>query len=103
MVDFYQTRLQLKVESARDWFIEFKLTRSARLSIADESRASIKSSQGGGITLTFEVSDLTETHRLLQDLGLHPLPVADHSWGARVFYLFDPEGNRLEFWSTSSG
>jgi catechol 2,3-dioxygenase-like lactoylglutathione lyase family enzyme len=35
----------------------------------------------------------------LQERGLRPQPLRDHPWGARAFYLFDPEGHRLEIWS----
>ena len=37
-VAFYQTGLQLPVTVSKDWFVEFRLTETARLSIADASR-----------------------------------------------------------------
>ena len=43
MVAFYRTALQLPVTTATDWFVEFRLTETSRLSVADETRTSIKS------------------------------------------------------------
>jgi predicted enzyme related to lactoylglutathione lyase len=103
MIDFYKTKLQLNVACVRDWFIEFDLNNTSRLSIADESRASIKSSNGRGITISLEVNDITAVHTSLLEKGLCPLQIKDHPWGAKVFYIFDPEGNRLEFWSSING
>ena len=98
-VDFYKNGLQLNVLTVREWFIEFELTGSARLSIADAARTSIPSSAGKGLTLAMEVEDIEATHAALLASGLWPQEIRDHAWGAQVFYLHDPEGNRLEFWS----
>jgi uncharacterized glyoxalase superfamily protein PhnB len=62
----------------------------------------MKSCEGKGLTLTMEVEDIESAHVSLEEAGLHPQAIRDHAWGARVFYLHDPEGNRLEFWSPSS-
>lgn len=98
-VDFYQRRLGLPVTFASSWFVEFRLSDTARLSVADERRASVKSAGGAGITVTLQVESADLAWRALQHSGLTPGPVKDHPWGARVFYLADPEGHRLEFWS----
>jgi uncharacterized glyoxalase superfamily protein PhnB len=82
-----------------DWFVEFQVSSTAYLSIADERRATIKSSRGEGVTLTFRVNSVDETWRQLSDCGMELGPIKNHPWGARVFYLHDPEGHRLEFWS----
>jgi catechol-2,3-dioxygenase len=34
----------------------------------------------------------------LKGAGLNPTEVKE-IWGAKAFYIFDPEGNRIEFWS----
>jgi catechol 2,3-dioxygenase-like lactoylglutathione lyase family enzyme len=99
-VAFYREKLQLEVTVARDWFVEFELNEKSRLSIADASRATLDSCEGRGITLTMAVDDLEKTHAQLQATGLHPPPIRKHSWGAQVVYIHDPEGNRLEFWSS---
>lgn len=98
MVAFYQGTLQLPITTSTEWFIEFKLTRTSRLSIADESRTSIKSGSGKGITMGLQVRDLLTTRNQLMDAGLNPTEVKE-VWGAKAFYVFDPEGNRIEFWS----
>lgn len=101
-VTFYRDLLKLSVTFASDWFVEFALTETARLSVADEQRATIKSNAGAGITLTFQVQDLQATWQWLHNQGGAPGPVRRHAWGAQVFYLKDPEGHRLEFWSAQS-
>ena len=98
MVSFYQTTLRLPVTTSTDWFVEFKLTRTSRLSVANESRTSIKSGSGKGITIGLQVTDVETAHTQLENAGLTPTALKE-VWGARVFYVFDPEGNRIEFWS----
>jgi catechol-2,3-dioxygenase len=98
VVAFYQTILQLPITTSTEWFVEFKLTRTSRLSVADESRASIKSGSGKGITIGIQVADIMTTRTQLEEAGLTPTAVKE-VWGAKAFYVFDPEGNRIEFWS----
>lgn len=98
-VFFYKNQLQLRAATALDWFVEFELTASARLSIADVSRTSQEACGGRGMTIAMEVEDIAATHLFLENAGLHPPAIRNHAWGARVFYIHDPEGNRLEFWS----
>ncbi|MBF0226808.1 MAG: VOC family protein [Desulfobacterales bacterium] len=82
-----------------EWFIEFKLNETSRLSIANEERTSVRSSCGKGLTITMRVVDIKETLSFLEKEELNPTPIKDHPWGAKVIYIYDPEGNRLEFWS----
>ncbi len=98
-VAFYRDHLGFTPTFTCDWFVEFAITDTARLSVADERRATIKSSQGAGITITFEVDNADAVWATLQAAGLQPTPCRTHAWGARAFYLRDPEGNRLEVWS----
>jgi uncharacterized glyoxalase superfamily protein PhnB len=98
-VDFYRDKLQFPITFASDWFVEFQLAGAAHLSVADERRATVKSSGGAGITLTFQVDDADQAWQALSQQGLTLGPLKDHAWGARVFYFFDPEGHRLEVWS----
>jgi catechol 2,3-dioxygenase-like lactoylglutathione lyase family enzyme len=98
-VDFYRYRLKLPINFASDWFVEFKLTETAHLSVADERRATIKSCGGAGITLTLQVESINEVWEYLHNNGLPLEPVQKHSWGAHVFYFLDPEGHRIEVWS----
>ncbi len=99
-VDFYQKQLKLPINFKTDWFVEFKLTDTAHVSIVDESKATIKSSKGAGITLTLQVDDINETWKNLHNSGLSLGPIKNHKWGALVFYFLDPEGHRIEVWSS---
>ena len=98
MVAFYQTGLKLPITASTEWFVEFKLTGTSRLSVADESRTSIKSGSGKGITIGLQVEDIEASRTQLEDAGLNPTAIKE-VWGAKAFYIFDPEGNRIEFWS----
>lgn len=97
-VAFYQTGLQLPVTVSKDWFVEFQLTETARLGIADASRTTWETTRGQGHLITFQVKDMEETRSQLCRAGLNPTPITTHAWGAKVMYLTDPEGNCLEFW-----
>lgn len=98
-VDFYRSGLELPVTYASDWFVEFQLSGAAHLSVADETRATIKSGAGAGLTITLQVDNAETTRHYLRRKGLAVGPLKNHAWGARVFYFFDPEGHRLEIWS----
>jgi catechol 2,3-dioxygenase-like lactoylglutathione lyase family enzyme len=97
-VRFYRDDLNLPVHFAADWFVEFELSAVSRLSIADERRASVKSCGGRGVTLGLEVGDIDAVRTNTQRLGLKPTAIKKHPWNASVFYLFDPEGHRIEIW-----
>jgi len=99
---FYRDQLKLSVSFSTDWFVEFSLNAMSRLSIADEKHASIKTSQGKGITLSWEVDRIERAWAEVQKSGLEPTPIRNHPWGARFFFLFDPEGHRIEFWQSSA-
>ena len=90
--------LKLLVLSSNEWFVEFKLNESSRVSVADEARTSVKSGEGKGLTLSLQVDDIEQTRKELMQAGLTPTPVRE-VWGSKVIYVYDPEGNRLEFWS----
>ena len=74
----------------------------SRLSVADEKRASIKTSHGKGITLSWEVDRIERAWADVKKYGLEPTPIRKHPWGARFFFLFDPEGHRIEFWQSTA-
>lgn len=98
-VDFHRDGLGLDVVVKKDWYVEFSLTAASRLSIAEARRASVESAAGWGITLTLKVQDILAAYQALLNRGLSPGKVKKHAWGADVFYLRDPDGNRIEFWS----
>ena len=97
-VSFYGTVLGLRVTHQTDWFVEFALCGSARLSVADETRASVASAGGRGVTLSLRVDDVVATRAELAAAGLEPTELKD-LWGAQVTYIHDPEGHRIEIWS----
>ncbi len=97
-VRFYRDQLHLSVNFSTDWFVEFHLTSNSRLSIADEKRSSIPSCGGKGVTLAMEVDDIEAAWKYTMKNGLKPTEIRKHPWNARVFYLLDPEGHRIELW-----
>lgn len=97
-VRFYREWMTLPVLFENDWFVEFELNSASRLSIADENRASIKTSNGAGFTLALEVSDIEPLREQIEKAGINPTAIRAHPWNARVFYFFDPEGHRIEIW-----
>lgn len=102
-VDFYRRVLGLAVNMENDWFVEFRLTRTSFLSVADARRASIDSAAGRGLTVTLRVDDVDAWHGRLADAGVDVEAVRQHPWGARGFFCRDPEGYRLEFWEPLAG
>ncbi len=98
-VAFYKTKLKLPVTVSFEWFVEFRLNEGSRLSIANAERTSISSSNGNGHTITMKVPDIKIIYSELKDAGLNPTEIKKHKWGAEVLYIYDPEGNMLEFWS----
>jgi catechol 2,3-dioxygenase-like lactoylglutathione lyase family enzyme len=97
-VAFYREQLGLPVNFSNDWFVEFWVNDRARLSIADESRASVKSCSGQGMTLALETDDIELLWNQINQKGIAPTQIRDHAWGARVCYFSDPEGHRIEIW-----
>lgn len=97
-VRFYKDGLGLPVVFATDWFVELRLASNSRLSVADERRASVKSSGGAGITLSLQVEDIRAAREHAEEMGLEPTVITSHPWHAETFYLFDPEGHRVEIW-----
>ncbi len=97
-VAFYRDGLKLLIISSTEWFVEFKLNESARLSVANEARTTVKSGDGRGITISLQVADVEETRAEFVEAGFNPTPIKE-IWGSKAIYIHDPEGNRLEFWS----
>ena len=96
-VRFYRDILNFTIQHETEWFVEFHLMDDTYLSIANAASASVKSAEGDGITLSWQVEDVESAHRRLQQLGVTTSPIK-HIWGARAFYFYDPEGHRVELW-----
>ncbi|MDA8137451.1 MAG: VOC family protein [Desulfobacteraceae bacterium] len=97
-VDFYHDVLGLKAHQVREWFVEFQVTDRAFVSVADAGRATIASANGAGLTLSWQVEHLEQIRQALLSKGVEVSPIRS-KWGARVCYLKDPEGHRIELWS----
>ena len=97
-VNFYKEVLKLEVCFSNTWFIEFCLNDGARLSVANEKNATIQNNRGQGITLGFQVDDIQSMYAFIKEFGIPASPIKE-LWGAHVFYIHDPEGTRIEFWS----
>lgn len=102
-VRFYRDRLNLPITFSSDWFVEFSMNDMSRLSIADERRASVKSAHGKGITLSWRVDEIDHVWAKLRRNGLKTTEIRTHPWGARHFFIFDPEDNRIEYWQSNDG
>ncbi len=99
-VRFYRDGLGLPELFSTDWFVEFRLTETSRLSIADERRASIKGSGGSGVTLSLQVKDIDAAREAAERMWMKPTSIEKHPWDARIFHLYDPEGHRIEVWQS---
>jgi len=97
-VSFYRDVLSFSIHYETEWFVEFHLVGNTYLSIANAAYASIQSSDGDGITLSWQIEDVELTQFRLNGLGIKTSKIKN-VWGARAFYFFDPEGHRLELWS----
>ena len=97
-IRFYRDVMGLEVAFQNDWFVEFALTDSACLGIADQSRTTMSSAAGRGLTLSFQIADIESVHQSLIRKGLTPTAIRPDIMEAQVFYLHDPEGTRIEFW-----
>lgn len=98
VVSFYKNILELKINFENDWFVEFILNDLSMLSVANEGRSKIKSSNGAGVTISLNVDDIEKSYSFLIKKNLK-LSEIKQVWNSEVFYIFDPEGNRIEFWS----
>jgi catechol 2,3-dioxygenase-like lactoylglutathione lyase family enzyme len=94
---FYGDIFAFRISHQTDWFIEFQLTPDAYLSIADQSRATIDSVEGQGVTLSWQIPNVQETQAALVERNVTVSPIRK-KWGASLFYLHDPEGHRIELW-----
>ncbi len=95
---FYRDVLQLTPLLHNDWFVEFALTDTARISIANAARTTIDSVAGQGFTLTLQVADVESIRQQLLTADIDVGPISQR-FDADVCYLHDPEGHRIELWT----
>jgi predicted enzyme related to lactoylglutathione lyase len=98
VVEFYGQRLGLPVSFANDWFVEFELGAAGFVSVADAARASIVAGDGRGITLSWQVPDVTAARAELVERGVDVSAIG-RRFEADVIDTHDPAGNRIELWS----
>jgi catechol 2,3-dioxygenase-like lactoylglutathione lyase family enzyme len=99
-VKFYRDVLQLGISFQKeDWFIEFVVNGTAHLSIADAARCTIAPGGGVGMTLSFFVQDLRATQGVFRTQNITTTDIKAKGWRAPYFYVYDPEGTRIEFWT----
>lgn len=97
---FYREVLKLDTSFQKDdWFIEFSVNGAAHLSIADAAKCTIPAGDGVGITLSFFVQDLRAAQAVFTDNGIATTEIKAQGWRAPYFYVHDPEGVRIEFWT----
>jgi catechol 2,3-dioxygenase-like lactoylglutathione lyase family enzyme len=97
-VEFYRSGLGLAVAHENDWFVEFELAPHSFVSIADATHSSVEPGDGRGMTLSLRVADVAAARSALVEAGVAVGEVGTR-WGAAVIDVYDPSGNRLEFWS----
>jgi catechol 2,3-dioxygenase-like lactoylglutathione lyase family enzyme len=99
-VHFYRDVLQLAISFQKDdWFIEFVVNGAAHLSIADAARCTIPPGSGVGLTLSFFVQDLRAAQATFTEHKIATTEIKAKGWRAPYFYVHDPEGTRIEFWT----
>jgi len=81
---------------SNDWFVEFKLNEMSRLSVVDETHASVKSGSGRGITISLQVADLEQTLAELKEAEIQSSPVKE-VWDAQAIYVRDPKATGSSF------
>lgn len=101
-VNFYENKLELIKSFSSDWFVEFRVTDTARISLANQNRTSIRSVDGQGVTVTWQVHDIERAWQNLRENGVETGDIITHAWGARLFRFYDPEKHRLEIWSVGN-
>ena len=98
---FYRDVIGFPVLERRKGFLELQVTPESRIGLLWERRPQAAHEPAGRFLLSFRVPDVHETHKKLTSRGLDPAPVRQHPWGAEVLEARDPEGRRLEFWSSA--
>jgi len=100
-VSFYRDILGFPIIFANKIFVELEPAQGSRIGLLDATRARRSPSTHDSFILSFCVSDVERTYSLLQARYPGLSEIRSHPWGARVFELKDPEGRRIEFWSSS--
>jgi catechol 2,3-dioxygenase-like lactoylglutathione lyase family enzyme len=98
-VAFYRDVLGFEVVDSNPRFVEFQVTPGARIGLLKPTGKSVLEDTSASCILSFRVENVEKIHKILSARCKEATAVKQHSWGARLFELRDPEGRRLEFWT----
>jgi len=97
-VDFYRDIMGFTAVDEKPGFVEFEVAPGSRIGLLKSSGNCALKNKDTSFILSFRVGDLEEFHKIFSARCKGVTAVRQHSWGARVFELRDPEERRLEFW-----
>jgi uncharacterized glyoxalase superfamily protein PhnB len=107
MSDFYQQILQIEPQVFRNNYIMFT-TDTASLALWRQSEAKqfglgvMRSAANASILIEFEVDNIDAEYQRLQNLSVEWVQeLTTLPWEMRAFYIRDPEGNIVNFYSTT--
>jgi catechol 2,3-dioxygenase-like lactoylglutathione lyase family enzyme len=105
MRTFYQEVLQIEPQIYRGNYVEFALE-TGTLALWRQSEweafgiASMRGAANHSVLIEFAVEDIDQTYARLKDLQLEWVQeLKTHPWGHRAFYIRDPDGNILNFYT----
>lgn len=100
-LEFYQNKLGLEVNSTNENFADFKLDGTSLAIFQKADAVSMFPTKymksGGGCVLAFQVKDIDKSVKALQANGIKIfVGPKTTSWGQKVAYFLDPDGNIWE-------
>lgn len=105
MSDFYQQILQIEPQVFRDNYMMFA-TDTASLALWRQSEAEqfgldvMRSAANASMLIEFEVDNIDAEYQRLQHLPVEWVQkLTSFPWEMRAFYIRDPEGNIVNFYS----
>jgi predicted enzyme related to lactoylglutathione lyase len=106
MSDFYQKLLQIEPQVYRNNYAMFT-TNTASLALWRQSEAEkfgldfMRSAANASMLIEFEVNDIDAEYQRLQSLSVDWVQEpTTFPWEMRAFYIRDPEGNIVNFYSS---
>lgn len=101
-IAFYRDVLGFPVVFANEIFVEVQPAEGARIGLMNASRTRWSALRSDSLILSFRVADIEKTHQTLKKELSGIGQIVDHSWGARLFEIKDPDDRRIELWSGSN-
>ena len=107
MCDFYQKVLKIEPEIYRGNYAMFS-TEIAALALWRQSEAeqyglgAMQGASNSSLLIEFQVEDVDAEYRRLKDMSIDWLQeLTTYPWDHRAFYIYDPDGNVINFHSAS--